>query len=457
MKPHTTSALPRAVRVRLAQDQPWLWLNPRYGQSTCSELSIQDVEDAEARLQRFAPLLAHLFPELQAANGIIESALIRVDAMQQALSIDMKAELGTPDGQTHFLPGRLWVKADHQLPVAGSIKARGGIYEVLCVAERLALEAGLMTKTDDYSRLADASARQLFSQYTLSVGSTGNLGLSIGLMSAALGFKACVHMSVEAKQWKKDRLREQGVSVIEHEQDYSKAVAAGRRAAERDPFAYFVDDENSKTLFLGYSVAALRLQGQLKDQGIQVDQDHPLLVYIPCGVGGAPGGITFGLKQVFGEHVHCFFAEPTQAPCMVLGMSSNFRDDLTVYDLGLSINTEADGLAVGQASELVGHLMQPLLSGIFTVSDAQMFRHLYQLHMSEGLQIEPSAAAGFSGPVQLTTSDEGQRYLNQQSLQATLNNANHIVWTTGGCFVPEEQFQRYLARGEADTSKGAAG
>ncbi|MCD4622096.1 D-serine dehydratase, partial [Proteus mirabilis] len=85
----------------------------------------------------------------------IESELVAIPAMQQALERRYGLRLG----------GKLLLKKDSHLPISGSIKARGGIYEVLTHAEKLALEAGLLQIGDDYARLFSDEFRQFFRQY----------------------------------------------------------------------------------------------------------------------------------------------------------------------------------------------------------------------------------------------------------------------------------------------------
>jgi D-serine dehydratase len=425
--------------------RPVLWTRSAADASTVTpgaHLLMDQVLSAQERFARFAPLLAELFPELAETGGVIESPLLPAAAMQAAVGLPPEA-------------GRLWIKADHALPVAGSIKARGGIHEVLEFAESLALSAGLLRAGDDYRKLAGPEARAYFGRYQVAVGSTGNLGLSIGVIASALGFRAAVHMSADAKAWKKARLRARGVEVVEHAGDYEKAVAAGRAQVEADPCGYFVDDERSASLFLGYAAAALHLRSQLAQAGVRVDAEHPLFVYLPCGVGGAPGGIAFGLSQLYGPHVHCFFAEPVQSPCFLLRMMAGCGQlpgvpmPPSVYDLGLRNLTEADGLAVPRASELAYAAVGAHLRGVYTVEDDTLHADLARLLDSEGLRIEPSAAAGFSGPRQLCGSDAGRAWLRAQGLEAHLPRATHLAWTTGGLYVPEEEYDRFLSRGRS--------
>ena len=397
-------------------------------------LNKTDIQAASDRLTRFAPYLAKAFPETAATGGIIESDLVTISHMKAAL----EQEYGL------VIDGKMLLKKDSHLPISGSIKARGGIYEVLTHAEKLALNAGLLKESDDYSKLLSDEFRDFFKQYSIAVGSTGNLGMSIGIMSAKLGFSVSVHMSADAREWKKNTLRSHGVNVVEYEQDYGVAVEQGRKEAEKDPTCFFIDDENSKTLFLGYSVAGERVKKQFEEQNIIVDEEHPLFVYLPCGVGGGPGGVAFGLKMAFGDHVHCIFAEPTHSPCMLLGVHTGLHDAIAVQDLGIDNITAADGLAVGRASGFVGRAMERLLDGYYTLSDERMYRLLGQLDQSEAIQLEPSALAGMLGPVLVT---EAQGYLNRMGMDnQTMKNATHLVWATGGGMVPEVEMRSYLGK-----------
>lgn len=402
-----------------------MWTNPGYMDFKEYVDSIPvteaDVVDAENRLQRFAPYICKVFPQVE--GGIIESPISYIPTMRDWISKYSQGDI----------PGELYLKRDDLLSIAGSIKARGGIYEILKHSETLAIDAGLLDLNDDYSILDGDEYREFFGKHTIQVGSTGNLGLSIGIMSARLGFKVIVHMSSDAKVWKKEMLRSKGVKVVEYPYDFSTAVEEGRKLSDQDPMSHFVDDENSSDLFLGYAVGGTRVKAQLDSMGINIDKDHPLIVYLPCGVGGGPGGVAYGLKLVYGDNVHCYFAEPTHSPCMLLGLATGKHDEIAVGDIGLDNRTEADGLAVGRPSSFVGKIMAHLLSGAFTIDDYRLYDYLKALYEKEGIFIEPSATAGFNGPI--FTRDQ---YKNLNPVQ--------LVWATGGSLVPDDERERFLSR-----------
>lgn len=408
---------------KVVRAEPFFWLNPglkSMDDSFYLPLGKKEMEEGRIFMQKYAPYIAQVFPETQPSSGRIVSPVRKID--------EFRALRNATSGVSN--EGRFFLKCDNELPVAGSIKARGGFFEVLRFAHKLALKENLI-KNDDAGDFSAPQFKDLFSKYTICVGSTGNLGLSIGIISAKLGFRVKVYMSHDAKEWKKELLRRHGAQVIEEPGDFSVAISKGRNETLSNPYGYFVDDENSSQLFQGYSLAAFELKEQLEQMNIFIDEQHPLFVYSPCGVGGSPGGVLFGLKMLYGNAVHSFFAEPTHSPSVMIGLITGKKEKVSVQDFNLDNRTEADGLAVGRPSAFASGIIKKLVSGIYTVEDQTLFILLKELYESEGIFIEPSATAGLIGPEKVLT-----------SLYAPLKHINpanitHVSWATGGGLIPE--------------------
>ena len=418
------------------------WINPNLRETTIKTphflaLSLEQVHAAKALMARFEPLLEILFPELEKKPRIM-SSITTIETFQNSIITFVGGKI----------PGKWAIKNDHELPISGSVKARGGMYALLKHAEDLATREGIVNPSLPYTQFASAPFLKLFSQHTLMVSSTGNLGLSIGIIGKRLGFEVTVHMSQDAKPWKVEKLNDLGVNVIQHKGSYTDAVKIGREKASKMDNCYFIDDENSKDLFIGYSIAGFELKSQLEEENIIVDAAHPLFVYLPCGVGGAPSGIAYTLKECFGKAVHIFFAEPTAAPCMLYGLLTEKKEYASIAQLGLTGQTIADGLAVGAPSALASDILSQTASGGYTVSDAILQRMQYLLFASENIALEPSALAGLAGPYKLFYTREGFEYLKTHGLLQHAENIYHISWATGGSMVPHSVMHEDLKKGQ---------
>lgn len=388
-----------------------VWKGPaRLNRPNPQRIEFEEVLDAGNRMRRYEPVLRRLFP-------------------QSGWDGRFRSELLTYPEPPAGLPA-LRVKGDHALPVTGSIKARGGIYDLLCRIERIAIAEGLVEAGGDLSALADKRVRAVLGRYRVSVASTGNLGFSIGLAARGFGLAAQVHMSHDAKRWKKDRLTALGCEVVEHPYDYSRTVLAAEAAAEAAG-DIFIDDTSSRDLMIGYALAGDEIIGQLKADGIVPTSGKPLVVYLPCGVGGAPGGVTFALKARLGDAVRCVFVEPVAAPCMMLAVANGGRA-APVYEIGLDNLTIADGLAVSLASELVLDTVGEQIDAVVALPDSTMLAWVARAWREAGLRLEPSAAAALAAVEPLLAA------------APELRDATHVAWATGGSLLPQTEFEALL-------------
>jgi D-serine dehydratase len=434
--------IPKEVLKRLQRSNTVCIANPHHSNDLrdieAQSITRSDIQEARELLERARPLFRKLWPDdqmLKDWDGLIESPL--------TLAKNLCDEMGGT--------GTWLLKRDDDLPVAGSTKGRGAFFAVLEHAEKLAIDKGLITKGQDLGNLCSPEAKAIFSEYKIAVGSTGNLGMGIALLAAALGFDAKVYLSEEAADWKKKRLTDHGCKIYEHDGNFQEALQKGREdcaaANEAKPdSAYFVDDEDSKALSVGPAVAGLRLKKQLENKEIRIGADRPLFVYIPTGVGGGPSGVLRGLMDAFQDeglhqHVHGILVQPKQCASVLARMSIPDKDNkqpIDVYHLELTNKSpQGDGMAVPQASELAFKNLQVNAAGAMTVSDEDMLKNTARLHKTEGIFIETSAAASINGP-NWCESEAGREYIERNGMKDAMQNAVHVMWFTGGGKVPED-------------------
>ncbi len=132
---------------------------------------------------------------------------------------------------------------------------------------------------------------------------------------------------------------------------------------------------------------------------------------------------------------------------MTLGLITGLHNQISCADIGVDGITDADGLAVGRASGLVGSIMETLLDGCGWMTPSYI-RTLLHWQTVKNLCIEPSSCACFRVLLVQQASD----YLAVKDLTDSMANAVHSHQATGGGMVPMEEMQRYLR-----TRKGCTG
>lgn len=216
--------------------------------------------------------------------------------------------------------------------------------------------------------------------------SAGNHAQGVALSAQLLGIKATVFMPEGAPIPKVNATRGYGAEVVFHGQYLEHSLAAARQFAE-ETGATFIHPFDHVDVVTGQGTC-----------GLEVVEQAPELktVLIPTGGGGLLAGMAIAIKslrpdvRVVGVQAEGAAAYP---PSLAQGAPIQLE----------TMNTMADGIAVGRPGDITFAAVQEYVDEIVTVSESSLARALLSLVERAKQVVEPAGAAAFAAMMDAPT------------------------------------------------------
>ena len=282
----------------------------------------------------------------------IEKAAVRLDGVSVHTPLLQNYELDQAAG------GKVLIKPEC-LQVTGSFKIRGA-----------------------YNRLSQLTDEQASNGVV--AWSSGNHAQGVAAAGAMLGIQTTIVMPEDAPRAKLENTKRLGGEVVTYDRyTGDREVIATQIAAERD--AALVPSYDHPHIIAGQGTVGLELATDAIDMGLPPDQ-----VLIPCGGGGLSSGSALALKSRL-PNVDIYAVEPEDFDDTARSFATHER--VRIDDSARSI---CDALQTPMPGELTFEINERLLSGVLTVSDAEVRAAIRLAFKNLKLVVEPGGAVALA-------------------------------------------------------------
>ena len=208
--------------------------------------------------------------------------------------------------------------------------------------------------------------------------STGNHGLAVASVAAALGLDCRVFVPAGAAPAKLARLRASGVELIEVQGEALLAELAAREAAEQAPGTLLVPPYNDPPVILGQATLGLELLDELADP--------PDALFVAVGGGGLISGVALAVRSRW-PRCRIVGALPAASPAMGAAVAAGrvvaapLRPTLSDATAG---GIEPGAITVAICAALVEEFVE--------IEEAEIAAAMRAALLEHGLAIEGAAA-----------------------------------------------------------------